>query len=243
MFPLSPPLQPITPPLFQISLGAVNCFVVDTGADGLILIDTGYAGSVPKIFAAITASGRSPQAIRHLLLTHSHPDHAGSAAAIVQQTGARVWMHPADAALVAEGRAGRMPFIVSPGVANWVIFQLFIRRVPNQITPFVVDRRVHDGDVLPLAGGIRVIHTPGHSAGHIALYLPQDDVLIAGDICANMRGPALSVVYEDRALGVQSILKATQTPFGRAVFGHGRPLLHDASTQIRRKFAPTTASH
>lgn len=230
-------MRQITPHLYQISLGAVNCFVIDDSAGGLILVDTGFKGSTQKIFKAIEKSGRSPKAIKRIILTHSHPDHAGSAAEIAQITGAKVMAHPADAALAAQGIAGRMPQIVSPGLMNKIIFRLFIKPVPNAIDPLTDIQTVADGDVLPLMpGGIRIIHTPGHSAGHIALYLHEDDVLIAGDICAHMMGLGLSTVYEDAALGIQSILKAAQTPFGKAVFGHGRPLMKDAAKKLREKF-------
>lgn len=226
----------ITPHLYQISLGGVNCFLIDDAAGGLLLVDTGYKGNTSKIFKAIEKGGKSPGDIHTIILTHSHPDHAGSAADIAQRTGAKVIAHPADAALAAQGIAGRLPHVVSPGLLNFIIYRLFIKNSRNEIQPIIAAETVDDGDVLPILGGIRIIHTPGHSAGHIALYLQQDDVLIAGDICANMMGLGLSTVYENRANGVQSILKAAQIPFGKAVFGHGKPLLKDAARKIREKF-------
>ncbi len=227
----------IVPGVFQISLGAVNCFLIEDEAAGMVLVDTGYEGSMGKIFSAMEKAEKSLANIRHLILTHTHPDHAGSAAAVVAETGARVIAHPADAALAEKGVAGRLPHVLSPGLINWLIYRLFIKNKPNAIPAVKVDHRVEDAEVLPFAGGIRVVHTPGHSAGHIALYLQRHDLLIAGDICANMMGPGLSTVYEDRQLGIRSILKATESPFGKAVFGHGKPIMKDASAIIRKKFA------
>jgi glyoxylase-like metal-dependent hydrolase (beta-lactamase superfamily II) len=230
-------MQQITPHLYQIALALVNCFVIDDKKGNLILIDTGYEGSTDKIFSAIEKAGKSPSAISHIILTHTHPDHAGSVAEIIKRTGAKVIAHPADAALAEKGIAGRLPHILSPGIANWIIYNLFIKGKPNQIPAFNTDQTVTDGETLPMLEGIRIIHTPGHSAGHLALYLAKDDILIAGDICANAMGPGLSAVYEDRQLGIQSILKATQIPFGKAVFGHGKPLMENASQKIRQKFS------
>ena len=230
-------MHAITPHLFQISLGAVNCFVIDAGKEGLALVDTGYEGSTEKIFKALKSGGKSPMAIRRIILTHTHPDHAGSAADIKQQTGARIIAHPADARLAERGIAGRLPHAVSPGLVNKLVYSFLIKNKPNKIPPFTADVLVNDGDILSMLDGIRVIHTPGHSAGHIALYIAKDDVLIAGDICAHVMGLGLSAVYEDRALGVQSILKAAQIPFGKAVFGHGKPLLEDAARKMQAKFS------
>jgi glyoxylase-like metal-dependent hydrolase (beta-lactamase superfamily II) len=56
-----------------------------------------------------------------------------------------------------------------------------------------VDQTVDDGQELPYCGGIRVIFTPGHTPGHISLYLKQSKTLVAGDamICldGSLRGP------------------------------------------------------
>ncbi|MES2775888.1 MAG: MBL fold metallo-hydrolase [Bacteroidota bacterium] len=229
-------MQPITPSVFQISLGAVNCFIIDDGNNGLVLVDTGYTKSSDKIFAALEKAGRSSKDIKRILLTHTHPDHAGSAADISKKTGALIMAHPEDAALAAKGIAGRLPHVLSPGVVNWLVFRLFIKNKPNEIPAFTTDELLNDGDLLPIAGGMRVIHTPGHSAGHIALYLEKDDLLIAGDICTNMMGLGLSTVYEDRALGLKSIEKVAGIPFPKAVFGHGKPLLKDAASLLKKKF-------
>jgi glyoxylase-like metal-dependent hydrolase (beta-lactamase superfamily II) len=76
-----------------------------------------------------------------------------------------------------------------------------------------------------------------HSAGHLALILQADRVLIAADICANASGLNWSTVYEDRELGGQSILKAAAFDFDKVVFGHGRPLTSAASARLSAKFA------
>jgi glyoxylase-like metal-dependent hydrolase (beta-lactamase superfamily II) len=99
-----------------------------------------------------------------------------------------------------------------------------------------ISERLKDGDVLSIAGGIKVMLTPGHSLGHIVLLLQQDNVLVCGDICANMMGLDYSTVYEDRALGVQSVLKAATLGFDKAVFGHGNALVGGASEKMRKHF-------
>ncbi|MBC7446736.1 MAG: MBL fold metallo-hydrolase, partial [Hymenobacteraceae bacterium] len=159
------------------------------------------------------------------------------AAAIQRATGARVYAHVDDAGTVEAGEIRGRARHRSAGVANWLIYQLFIKRTSPRFAPVVVDERLRDGDVLPLGGGLEVIHTPGHSAGHVALLLHRESVLIAGDLCATFAGLGYSTVYEDREQGRQSILRAAGFPFDTAVFGHGKPLKGKASERLRAKFA------
>lgn len=229
-------MQQITHSLYQIGLGPVNVFVLED-TDGLTLIDACFPGSKDKIFAALQKAGKNPLDIKRLILTHCHPDHAGGAAEMHQATGARVYAHVDDAPPIEQGAILNRPRHLSPGMLNWLLYQLFIKRASHLFPAVAVDEKLRDGDVLPLAGGLQVIHTPGHSTGHIALLLRQEGVLIAGDLCANMMGLDYSTVYEDRELGRQSILKAAGFAFDHAVFGHGGPLLQDANTKLRQKFA------
>ena len=69
-----------------IMRGPVNVYILET-ADGLAVLDTGFPGSAPKILDGIHALGRRPDEVRHILLTHAHPDHMGSAAALKRATG------------------------------------------------------------------------------------------------------------------------------------------------------------
>jgi len=230
-------MQQITKSIYQIRLGAVNAFVVDD--EGLTLIDTGYKGSTEKIVTALKKAGRKPEEIKRVVLTHCHPDHAGSAANIKAMLGVPLFAHSQDAALIEQGIGGRPSFHLSPGIMNWLVFNVFIKPHGSTIEPVSIDEKLKENDIIPIAGGIQVIHTPGHSAGHISLLLKSEGVLIAGDICANMAGLGLSVLYEDTQLGVKSILKAAAFDFDKAVFGHGKLLSRQASEKLSEKFTTT----
>lgn len=224
----------IAPHLYQIALGPVNTFIIE--GDDLTLVDTGYKGSEKKLFKAIKKGGKNPQNIKRIILTHTHPDHAGCAASLCHSLGVPLYVHQEDAQLIEQGIAGRLPFVVSPGWVNQLIFQKFIKNIPNEIGAIQANELLSDQDVIPIAGGLQVIHTPGHSRGHIALLLKDSGVLIAGDICANMIGLGLSTVYEDRELGIKSILKVASYDFNTAVFGHGRTIKKSANMKLKAKF-------
>src|ERR1044071_3563398 len=89
--------------LWQVGPGSVNVFPLDQGE--LTLIDTGLPGSADKIVAAIESIGKKVTDLKHIIVTHCHPDHAGSVAALKKMSGARVYMHPVDAAMVRKGEA------------------------------------------------------------------------------------------------------------------------------------------
>ena len=62
-----------------VTMGMANAFLIE-GDDGLTLIDAGFPGKEAAVFQAIRGLGRSPDQLKHLIFTHGHPDHIGSAA-------------------------------------------------------------------------------------------------------------------------------------------------------------------
>lgn len=227
-------MKQITQNLYQISLGTVNAFVVED--NGLTLIDTGLKGSTEKIFSAIKKVGKNPKDIKQIILTHCHPDHTGNAADLKKLLNVPVFAHEVDAPLIEQGIGGRQMHL-TPGVVNWLIYNLFIKKAGNTMAPVTIEEKLKDNDVIPVAGGIQVIHTPGHSEGHMALLLKNEGVLIAADICANAIGLDYSTLYEDIKLGRKSILKVSDFSFDQAVFGHGNLLKGNANEKMKEKFS------
>jgi glyoxylase-like metal-dependent hydrolase (beta-lactamase superfamily II) len=66
----------------RVNLGFVSAYVLIRGREAAV-VDTGTAGNAPKIQDALVAGGADWDAVRHLILTHHHPDHQGSAAAVL----------------------------------------------------------------------------------------------------------------------------------------------------------------
>jgi len=80
-------------------MGRANAYLIE-GEDGLTLVDADFPDKEAAVFATPRELGRSPDQLKHLILTHEHPDHIGSAAAIVRNTGARTYTHPLDIPLL-----------------------------------------------------------------------------------------------------------------------------------------------
>jgi glyoxylase-like metal-dependent hydrolase (beta-lactamase superfamily II) len=215
-----------------IPLGNVNSVLLE-GDDGeLVLIDAGFPDHETAVFAALTALGRRPEELGHIVFTHAHPDHFGSAAAIVERTGARTWMHPVDAPIAESGGPFRL-MKASPHLIQRILFRIFWR--PDEpIAPVKIDQLIEDGETLPLAGGLKVIHTPGHSAGHVSLLWREDRLLIVGDVGSNMAGVSDPLGFEDRELGRASQRKLASLTFQAAAFGHGGAIPRDAMSRVKQ---------
>jgi glyoxylase-like metal-dependent hydrolase (beta-lactamase superfamily II) len=220
--------------LYSLAVGPVNTFFLDS-SDGCVLIDAGFPSSAQKILQAIQELGKQPKDVRHIILTHAHPDHIGSFAALKKATGADAYMHPLDAPIAIAGTGFRRLY-PAPGLFSHIAIRA-LALAAQSVEPASIEHEVRDGDVLPIAGGLTAIHVPGHCAGQIALLWPQHGgVLFAVDTCAHMMGLGLSIGYEDLEEGKRSLKKLAQLDFQIACFGHGKPIMRNASSQFRAKW-------
>ncbi|MDW3651008.1 MAG: MBL fold metallo-hydrolase [Bacteroidia bacterium] len=221
--------------IFQVKLKYVNAFIL-LEDNGLTIVDTGYSGSFKTLLKGIDQLGFSGKNVNRIIVTHCHPDHTGELHQAKVYFNAPVFMHTNDAELVEEGRAGRVPYVVTPGIINRLVYLTKIQRVPINIAPTPVEEKLNSGDEISLLGGIYIVHTPGHSLGHISLLFKEEGILIAGDICANVMKLGLSPVNEDPEIAIQSIYKVTQFDFHKACFGHGKPIWEDARRKLKEQF-------
>jgi glyoxylase-like metal-dependent hydrolase (beta-lactamase superfamily II) len=215
-----------------LPLGNANTVLLREG-DDLVLFDAGFPGKEQVVFDAIDKLGKRRSDLKHLIFTHGHPDHIGSAAAIVRETGATTWMHAADAPLAETGGPFR-PMTRAPGLMQALVFRM-VWNPEEQVQPFRIDRNMADGDVVPVAGGLRVIGTPGHCAGQVAFLWRGEQLLIGGDAFMNIVGLADPVGFEDEAEGRLSQRKLASLQFDAAAFGHGGAITSKAASRIRRK--------
>jgi glyoxylase-like metal-dependent hydrolase (beta-lactamase superfamily II) len=221
-----------------VSMGNVNAFLID-GQSGLTLIDAGFPRKEAAVFDAIRGLGYSLDQLKHLIFTHHHLDHIGSAAAIVQKTGARTYMHPLDIPMAESGGPFR-PMSPAPGLLRRAMCNLFYDH-NERVTPIVIDQPLTDGEILPVAGGIEIIHAPGHCAGQIALLWRPGRMLFASDVCMNLMGLGDPIGFENLADGRASQRKLASLSFDAVGFGHGKPIANDASTRFQNKWGGTSS--
>lgn len=225
-------IKQLTPDLHIIP-GLVNVYLLQSD-DGLVLIDTGFPGSAKKIFAGVRALGRTPADVRHIVLTHCHPDHIGSAAELKRETGATTWAHPIDAPLIEAGTTGRRPMFASPGLRNRIMVRLLGGPV-KQVEPIKIDQLLEDGDSPSFASDMTTIHLPGHSAGQIGLlWRRHGGVLFPADACLNRRGLQRTLAMEDQEVALASLAKLATFDFDKICVMHGSPIMSGAGDQFRR---------
>lgn len=225
-------LEEIVSGVYGIGMGYVNAFFI-VGEDGLTLVDSGLAKKKDTILSAVAGAGRQPQELGHILITHHHVDHIGSLAALKEATGAKCYVHPADSPIVRGDEPQPGP---NPGSLLGKLAGPLLSRMSPPAPPADVDVEVADGEELPLAGGIKAVHTPGHTPGHLSFLLPSKNVLFVGDAAANMLrlGLPIGMFTADREQAKESIGKLAALEFDVACFGHGRVLKGEANLRFRR---------
>ena len=138
----------------------------------LTLVDAGLPGEGRKILDYVNRIGRSPSELVRIIVTHSHPDHTGSQKLLSQFTSAIVMAHKSDTRHQDKGESNWLHYPGQPPSFDWNV--PFLHRIPAH-------EFIEDGQLLPVLGGLRVIHTPGHTPGSICLYLEEQKVLFTGD--------------------------------------------------------------
>lgn len=197
--------------------------------DGRVtLVDAGLKRSPRRIAAALRSIGSAPSEVARIVMTHAHPDHAGGLAMLEGQTGAPVIAHAADAGALRVGR--------TPGRDQSTFGGRLMERLPGGgFTPVEVAEEFADGQVLDVGGGLEVMHTPGHSPGHVALLHLPSRTMITGDSIFNVRGlrwPPASFCTNFR-LTKQTANRLAESEYATAAFTHGPEIRDDPRGAIR----------
>jgi glyoxylase-like metal-dependent hydrolase (beta-lactamase superfamily II) len=190
-------IEPVT--YQRVDLDFVSAYVLIRGREAAV-VDTGVAGSAPRIAEGLTAAGLAWPDVRHVILTHHHPDHAGSIGDVLTAaTAATAYAGEADLASI---------------------------QAPRPLTAVKDDDEVF---------GLRMIATPGHTAGHLSVFDPAGGLLVVGDAMTNdgaLTG-ANRQFTDDMDRANESVKKLARLEAGTILFGHGDPLEEGAAQQLR----------
>lgn len=194
-----------------------------------VLVDAGFPGHFEAIKKAILQAGIPFEKIDGVIFTHQDIDHIGGIQELQAALGKPLEVY---------AYANEKPYIegeLEPIKMTKERVAEMLERVPEEIRKEMaaiylarptakVTRIVADGEVLPLFGGIQVIHTPGHTPGHICLYHQPSKTLVTGDATVAEDGKILGpnpMFTPDMALAQESQQKLAKLEIERAICYHG----------------------
>ena len=180
----------IAPGVYCMELGKgisrSNVYFVRSGASW-VLIDAASANCgqlIRKTAESLFGANTRPASI---LLTHDHPDHAGSALELARMWGCPVYVHPDELPLAAVGDLSTVEKYANP-LDRWIILPL-LRAMPRRWVESMLSKAslkdvaqgFDPGAAVPSLPDWECIPTPGHTPGHVAFFRTSDRFLITGD--------------------------------------------------------------
>lgn len=206
--------------------------------NSVILVDTGFPGQLEEIKMAMDKAGVAFSKLNKIIITHQDFDHLGGLKEILLDHPVEVITHPEE-----------KPYIEGD--------QRFIKMTPERLAKMFeslpenqrakaedqfldalrsrVDKTVVDGEVLPYCGGITVIHTPGHTPGHISLYLETSKTLITGDALNIFDGQLVGanpIYTQDMKKAKESVRRLTSYDIETVICYHGGVFKDDVKNRI-----------
>lgn len=181
------------------------------------LIDSGLPFSGRRIIKSFGDVGLEAAGLKQILLTHHHVDHSGGAAQVRDQTAAKVLCHIEDAEILMRGRHRKRNMKFHQG--------------PNP------DGFLSEGDILPILGGLEVLHTPGHTPGSLCFYLPRYNAVFVGDLFLHtsdrLSRPSRGATFHEQQYE-ESLSRIADLNVDVCFPSHGSPILSNASEAIKR---------
>ncbi len=214
----------------------LNYYVIVHG-DVLSVVDIGVSnGDVDTLEKSLQAHNWSLEQVKHILITHAHPDHIGGLLELQRRTQAHTYVHRLDAPVIRGEKVGP---VANPDELGF-IGRLILRMVRNQTPPppARVDTDLNGDETLnQVLPGLQVVHLPGHSYGHCGFWIPESCLLFGGDAMMRYLGSLrmpLRAPSPDWQAVKESIRKVAELNVDILCLGHGAPMIGNAHADIQQ---------
>jgi glyoxylase-like metal-dependent hydrolase (beta-lactamase superfamily II) len=201
---------------------------VPTLIDPGMVVDELNEPCLERLLSSIRKDGFRPEDIKLIILTHSHPDHAGAAQNIIEMSSARLGLHQLED-----------EFSRTIGAQLARLFG--VRSAEIKPDFFLKEGELHLGKGSEIR--LTILHTPGHSPGSISLYWPQGKALISGDVVFDMSVGRVDIPGGDGRLLKESIEKLSKLDVEYLLPGHmgivaGKKKVEDNFSYVMKMFFP-----
>ncbi len=173
-----------------------------------VLVDTRFGSDLPETERLLREAGMPPERLNMIVNTHYHCDHVGGNSGLQRKYGIPIATYYSEAAMVNDRD-------ISACGAEWLV---------HPIEPYHVDRPLRDGDEIDTGNVVlQVLHTPGHTLGHISLYA-RDQVLILGDAVHADDVSWINIFQEGTGAlyrTIETLEELLRLPVQIAMSGHG----------------------
>jgi glyoxylase-like metal-dependent hydrolase (beta-lactamase superfamily II) len=229
--------------IHRIEDAYTNWYLVEDDG-GVTIVDAGVPTSWQSLQDALAQIGRTRADVKALVLTHAHFDHVGFAERARRELGIPVYVHEDDVPLAhrplqySHERPRSLYFLTQvkalPIVASLLANRAFFP------TPVKEVERYTNGS-LPVPGSPRVVPTPGHTLGHVALHFPDRNAVIAGDAVVMLdpytaeRGPKIvaRAATADSQRNLATLDALAETGAATVLTGHGEVWRDGAAEAVR----------
>jgi glyoxylase-like metal-dependent hydrolase (beta-lactamase superfamily II) len=233
--------------LVRLGSPLVNWYLLADDGGRITVVDTGAPGYRRQLAGGCAELGRTEADVAAVVLTHAHADHVGVAEMLRTELRVPVYVHKADEELATTAKAmGKNEGSMFPYLKHGAAWKLTLELARNgalKPRPIKEVRTFTDGETLNVPGGLRVVHTPGHTDGHCALVSETASVAFVGDaICSynpltGKRGPQLmpKAFTHDLSQATASLDQLSGLGVSQLLPGHGDPMAAPDDAVARAK--------